>query len=210
MIEYKAKRKRKSRPSSELRHWLSGMVRCSFCGKPFGYAKGCGGRCDRFRCGGVTRGTCTDSVSVLVTELEQLVLSALNTTYHDRGNWDKINIKLLSAPQVRDFAAESKRLQQSLARAHEAYCAGVDTLEEYKVFKASVTDELAAIEADRQATETESVRFDKDAFAKKLSSAIDALQSSADLAQKMSLVRQLLDTIVLNSKTKQVEYYFFG
>lgn len=210
METYKAQHKRKSRPSSEVRHWLSGIVRCSFCGKPFGYAKGYGGRSDRFRCGGVSRGVCTESGSILVTELERLVMSALSTTFHNRQNWDKLNIKLLSPPTSRDFAAEAKRLQQSLSRAHEAYCAGVDTLEEYKVFKSHVTDELTAIGVDQRASEEKRIHFDEDAFAKKLISAMEALESNADLEQKKHLIRQLMDNIVLNTQTMHVECFFFG
>ncbi|MCM1149352.1 MAG: hypothetical protein NC319_04600 [Butyricicoccus sp.] len=98
-----------------------------------------------FKCNGYVRGRCRSSQHIGVEKLHEAFMDKLR---HDTAGSAPLRFRL-AAPDT-DRGIERARsaldsLERRLARAHEAYAAGVDTLEEYRRFRSGLEAEREAI-----------------------------------------------------------------
>lgn len=131
--EVKAQWGYKARPATELRTWLSGLVRCSACGATLIFSKP-----HYYKCAGYAKGRCTCSQHVRADLLEDSVLSRLAA---DAGTCGKLNYRI-TTPASRCGESDLARLEAALrqtqsrkARLQEAYLAGVLELDEFAAAK---------------------------------------------------------------------------
>lgn len=138
--------RKKARPASARKHWLSGLIRCAYCGGPMSYVSGKNGR-GSFRCSRYANGACPKSGYVGAEVMEKLAAAALRALAAGRaaesGAPDESG--LMYVPDVKAGRGEArendlqkglKRLEDRLKRHKAAYSEGVDTLEEYRENKA--------------------------------------------------------------------------
>lgn len=138
MKEQKEKYRKWYKPSDKISHWLVGLLHCGKCGAP---VVNCNGY---MYCNNRSKGTCTGNGSIKATILEEYVLHQLEDFAN--GNAE-INIFNQNKHHVNTdiYEAQLKRAEMRLKRIKEAYENGVDTLEEYRINKQSVQNEIKSI-----------------------------------------------------------------
>ena len=184
-------------------HMLQGLVRCSACGGTLTYT-GTGMNCSRY-----VHGKCKASHFISEGKLEALAISAL------WAQMESLDFKLVvrQRPQLR---GEQQRLEQlikkekeMLRRYREAYAAGVDTLDEYRVNKVASEKRMEAL-AKQLGQLASPPPPDKDAFAQKHRESEKVLLSDfLTAAEKNSLLRGFVDHMVFYKATKEVEIIYY-
>ncbi len=133
-----------SKPPSLSRHWLSGLLKCPFCGSSLV-------SCIRhrktmadtysFQCGGYLKGKCLHSCYAAESLLAPAILAALSDLLKTAP--DVSSSLVICSPARHSLPASSrssllaslKRLEQKELRAREAYLDGIDSKEEYAAAK---------------------------------------------------------------------------
>lgn len=148
---------RGSKPSSISRHWLSGLLKCSSCGRTLSSSKQTrNGRIYySFQCCGYLKGKCSTSHSISAAKAEAAVLEILKR--------DLSIHSLIFKPQDTSMTPDStiqllksqiEKIKQKEARIKKSYSNGVDTLEEYKINK-----ELLQIEQKELLSQINSIQL---------------------------------------------------
>lgn len=125
----------RSRPAETAKHWLSGLIKCSHCGRSLTASvrsKADGSKYFTFQCYGYMKGKCTVSHSISGLSLEPAVLAALEKVIHC-GTVTNI-IKKTAATDVDETALLEKlleKLNDKEKRIKAAYRNGIDSLQEY-------------------------------------------------------------------------------
>lgn len=138
---------KKQRPSSTCRHWLSGIVKCSACGRTLSTSiskdKRYGRTYTYFQCYGVLKGKCDVSHQVSEKKLVPKILEALE--YTSRQAY--ITFKVAKAKDLLR-SDNSHLLKQRLSdvdkkeeRVKQAYRDGIDTIAEYRENKRILKEE---------------------------------------------------------------------
>lgn len=131
----------KARPTSELKDWLSGIVRCAACGATLIFTKP-----HYFKCNGFARGGCTTSQHIHIDILHNAVIEKLN---EDMELAAKPTFTVLyrdnRQTESEALAASIKILEKKKERLREAYLSGAETVEEYAAFKKKVDDEISGL-----------------------------------------------------------------
>ena len=194
----------KARPSYELKDWLGGIVRCSCCGATLVFVKP-----HYFKCNNYVRGRCTTSQHVTVEKLHEALLEKLRE--------DLAGSKPLPCTPsiVTDDGAEELRrlelaleaLDRKLARARDAYAAGIDTLADYGRYRVEVDKEKADLTArikklqDRMdpALASELVR-------RSIADALETLENPvAAKEQKNNAVRSIINTCTFDKASMSLK-----
>ncbi len=133
---------RKARPSCELKDWLSGIVRCAACGTTLIFTKP-----HYFKCNNYVRGRCRESQHIRADLLRTALLGRLGDDLSGAG---ALEYGVRAAPdgiqeEIRRLELALEALRRKLSRVRDSYAAGVDTLEEYRKYRADVDAEKAAI-----------------------------------------------------------------
>ena len=134
------------RPANcEVKHYLSGLLRCSDCGGTLIYS-GLNNNNSFFQCGAYRRGKCNTSNSIVCKKIEKsfidslaLYISALNT-----DSLKKEIVKSSSNDHTKEIEMLHKQLELVIKKydmAKSAYLAGIDTLEEYAENKKIIKEE---------------------------------------------------------------------
>lgn len=135
----------KARPTYELKHWLSGVVRCASCGATLIYQ-----RCHDytyFLCNNYVKGRCTHSQRITPDDLEEAILSRLE----EDANSSRIlsfalsEIPSPSSQQIDSYKATIKSLQSKLSRLRDAYLNSVIDLDDYAASKSAMERDISAL-----------------------------------------------------------------
>ena len=127
----------KSAEAKTKSHWLTGLVRCGTCGGAMVNSNG------YFICNGYVRGKCTERNAIHKDILSEIVLTKLKQDFHETHTFAYTPPKKSATENVETGISH---LTLRLARAIDAYLAGVDTLEEYTENKTRLT---AALETEK-------------------------------------------------------------
>lgn len=187
--ELKKSYKRYGKPSSERKHWLCGVVRCSTCGATLIWASP-----HFMKCNNYAHGRCTTSQHVAVESLEESFLAQLQ---HDLTFAESVACVVQAAKP----AHSDQRLQQQRARIvsridrlRESYLDGVETLETYKAARQQMQAQLDAL--DVQIVESASVPVvDAAALLRNaIAAVLETLRSpTATVAQKYESAMSIID-----------------
>ena len=115
-------------------HWLAGLVRCGECGGAMVNSNG------YFVCSGYVRGKCTARNAIRSDILSEIVLQKLKLDFNKTHTFGLLAPAQDSAHNTAETALS--RLQIRLARAKDAYLAGIDTLEEYNKNKTNLKAQM--------------------------------------------------------------------
>ena len=187
--ELKKSYKRYGKPSSERKHWLCGVVRCSACGATLIWANP-----HFMKCNNYAHGRCTTTQHIAVEALEESFLAQLQ---HDLTFAESVACVVQAAKP----AHSDQRLQQQRARIvsridrlRESYLDGVETLETYKAARQQMQAQLDALDA--QIAESASVPVvDTAALLRNaIAAVLETLRSpTATVAQKYESALSILD-----------------
>lgn len=209
----KTKNPKYSKPEELYRHWLSGVIRCSSCGRTLTSQRIRSPKKDYiiFQCGGYARGICRESHYVRAQILEKAVIADLEEVL--QLGTVTFTIRKSAKPDYSSQAslldAQIKRIQVKLERIRESYVAGIDTLDEYKTSKKMLTEELVRLRSLADALE----HVPDDAEAKMLNNirnVCDILKSDKyGIEEKNAAVKSIIDKVVYDKKSNHVDLYYY-
>lgn len=202
-------------PVSHGKHWLSGLVKCSICGKSLSYkAPHKPGSTASFQCLGYRRGIHKESQSISERKLTAAVLQSLHELLQNGENACSFElIQTTYSDTEMDLAMyrnELKLLEGRYKRIREAFLAEIDTIEEYKSNKAILDQrkgELEALISQLSVPIKEPADYNGE-FLRQVSSVISVIESDAPYELKGEALRSICSKIVFIKSSKTLEFYY--
>ena len=187
--ELKKSYKRYGKPSSERKHWLCGVVRCSACGATLIWANP-----HFMKCNNYAHGRCTTTQHIAVEALEESFLAQLQ---HDLTFAESVACVVQAAKP----AHSDQRLQQQRARIvsridrlRESYLDGVETLETYKAARQQMQAQLDALDAQIAESAAVPVVDTATPLRNAIAAVLETLRSpTATVAQKYESAMSIID-----------------
>lgn len=187
--ELKKSYKRYGKPSSERKHWLCGVVRCSACGATLIWANP-----HFMKCNNYAHGRCTTTQHIAVEALEESFLAQLQ---HDLTFAESVACVVQAAKP----AHSDQRLQQQRARIvsridrlRESYLDGVETLETYKAARQQMQAQLDDLDAQIAKSAAVPVIDTAALLRNAIAAVLETLRSpTATVAQKYESAMSIID-----------------
>lgn len=195
--EIKNNRIPKSRPLSEGRHYMSGIVKCSACGKSLVIVRNFKKGGFFMQCGGYNHGICRTSHSIsssviipaILNAFESLPATDINFTVEKiSGNTGKNRAEILT-----------EKALDKLKRAKNAFLSGIDTLEEYSSTKENIEREIKEIQKNIVDKQDDVSNGYADYFISKSGCIADILtDENIAMDDKKEALRQIVKNMVFN------------
>lgn len=203
-------REKYAHPVSHGKHWLSGLVKCSICGKSLSIKIG---KCNHFQCLGYRKGLHKESQSISEKKLTAAVLESLRSVASSdtatfslvrSQNYDADAERMIYEAELKDIANKEKRIK-------EAYMAGVDSLGEYKANKSILDKRRNELEGllNEMKKEDLSPESYHQQFLGTVASVIDILESDADYCVKGEALRSIIQKIVYFKSSNTLEFHYY-
>ena len=140
---------RKTRPVYGQKHWLSGMVKCSHCGRSLSIGRTArrGKIYYNMQCYGYLKALCPISTCISLLKIEPVILESIKNVL----NSDTFEYTIKPKDNTSDIEllrTQLDKLQKQEKRMKEAYLNGIDTLEEYKENKSMISEQKNKLEND--------------------------------------------------------------
>lgn len=187
--ELKKSYKRYGKPSSERKHWLCGVVRCSACGATLIWANP-----HFMKCNNYAHGRCTTTQHIAVEALEESFLAQLQ---HDLTFAESVACVVQAAKPAHSdqrLQQQRSRIVSRIDRLRESYLDGVETLETYKAARQQMQAQLDDLDA--QIAESAAVPVvDAAALLRNaIAAVLETLRSpTATVAQKYESAMSIID-----------------
>ena len=187
--ELKKSYKRYGKPSSERKHWLCGVVRCSACGATLIWANP-----HFMKCNNYAHGRCTTTQHIAVEALEESFLAQLQ---HDLTFAESVACVVQAAKPAHSdqrLQQQRSRIVSRIDRLRESYLDGVETLETYKSARQQMQAQLDDLDA--QISESAAVPVvDAAALLRNaIAAVLETLRSpTATVAQKYESAMSIID-----------------
>lgn len=187
--ELKKSYKRYGKPSSERKHWLCGVVRCSACGATLIWANP-----HFMKCNNYAHGRCTTTQHIAVEALEESFLAQLQ---HDLTFAESVACVVQAAKPAHSdqrLQQQRSRIVSRIDRLRESYLDGVETLETYKAARQQMQAQLDDLDA--QISESAAVPVvDAAALLRNaIAAVLETLRSpTATVAQKYESAMSIID-----------------
>lgn len=203
-------------PISHGRHWLSGMVKCSICGKSLSFKAGsCNDkyRTNGFQCLGYRRGEHKGSQYISEKKLTAAVIQSLQEVLAniEDCSFDLIRTTYTDAElDLAMYENELKLLENKYKRIREAYLNEIDTLDEYKSNKAILDQRKAELETliANLSVPSASPEDYREQFLASVRSVISVIESDAPYELKGEALRSICSKIVFTKETLTLEFFY--
>jgi len=214
-------RRKNAKPSEVTRHWLSGLLKCSCCGRTLS-------SCARhrknqedsysFQCYGYLKGKCTANHYVPEKTIVPAVLNALREVLEcGTVNYEIKNVvKSEDTHELETLKNLLQKLETKEKRARDAYMDGIDTIDEYRQNKLLLQKERESLEASvAQLSQSRMESASQEADQTKrildnIRSVIDILESdSFTMVQKNIALKSIVDKIVFNRDNMHIDIYYY-
>ena len=204
----KISRPYKERGTSGIKHWLSGIVKCSSCGSSLVSNSLWKGHSTSFQCSGYNKCKCKVSHYIKTERLEAgiyegflKVLSSKNVTYE--------KVSEHSYEEKVDTAALLKNIEDKERRIKQAYRDGIDTLEEYKDNKAILQKErekvMEIISRQQPAAQDE----DNETMLRQIKNAYEIIKNEdLDKLTRANAIRSVVSKAVYDNEKDTLDIYF--
>ncbi len=196
MTAVKAQWGYKARPTYELKDWLSGIVRCAECGGTLVFTHP-----HYFKCNNYVRGRCHSSQHIKTELLHEAVIAKLEA---DSSGALPLHYSLASsssgtAEELKRLRASDEHLDKKLQRIRDAYAAGIDSLDEYRKYKAEVDAERQRIRSRIEELEAPSSDDTEATLRDSIKKTLETLRSPiATKEQKNNAAREILESCVFD------------
>lgn len=205
----------RKRPSATYKHWASGLVKCSACGRTLTISthyklKKDGSKTPHysFNCYGYAKGKCLVSHSISSKKLEKSILDILQRDINDPS---LLVFEKQSTPEEEpnEFAylkEELKSLELKESRIKEAYRNGIDTLEEYRENKIILKKERENILKILDTASTKPKKMSIPLFQKQLKDLYDIItDDSFSIEQKNNATSSIIAQIVFDKPNNSLQ-----
>ena len=193
-------------------HWLSGMVKCSSCGRSLAvgvqYKKGG----FQMQCAGYNHGQCHDSHALSSNRLFPILFEALESIARSPSSADvKYSIRHTKpvSDELEAYQTMLEKAKTKLQKAKKAYLEEIDTLEEYRTNKQAIEKEINDLQKRCDSImATNSKRFDEEAFSSRISSTIEILQSDKySMDEKKKAFSSIVEKIIYHKHENSIELF---
>ena len=192
-----------------VNYMLKGLVRCGACNGPIAMSSSVSGKnkTRSLQCCNYSKGSCQTSHSVTVPKIEKAFIEGLRQAVGEQ----KFTInpkpqKTSSSSQV-DYDKLIAVEERKLARAKEAYLAGIDTIEQYAQNKKEATERIDDLKA-RQSRET-TQEIDIDAFTQKVMGIVEFIErDDVSATAKNEALRTIIEKVVFQKAQGNLAIYF--
>lgn len=199
---------------SSCKHWLSGLLICSSCGRTLSYnsAKNSGGYPMGFQCWGYSKGLCNDSHSLSERRAVQAVISGLE----EYLTWDNICYTLAKSKEEGELnkaallttqLAENSR---KMKRIKEAYGNGIDTLDEYRSNKSMLLHQQELLVKELNTLNNPPTKKRGEAKEMAILSVKDVLQilqdENIDYVKKGNALRSVCQNIIYDKSNDHMDF----
>lgn len=198
--EVKAQWGYKARPTSDLKSWLSGLVRCSACGATLIFSKP-----HFYKCNNYARGRCAHSQHIRADLLEAAILARLEADVRTSGElgYEITYTNQSGGGDLARLEAALRQIQTKQARLQDAYLSGILDLDAFASAKRSLDESEAAIRRELSGFHA---RTDEAAIRQTLRSSISAAlatlrSAEATLEQKNTAARSIIETCTFDKAT---------
>lgn len=187
----------KARPSYELKHWLSGLVRCSACGGTLIFSKP-----HYFKCNNYVRARCTHTQHVRADVLAESVLEKMAEDAFGSTSvtYDVTYTAASSGSDLAKMEAVLKQLHTKKERLQEAYLAGVLELADFakakQLLEGSIRQAQGDLDAQRARMGSETL---VPALRASIAAALETLRSPETTIEEKNLAaRSILENCVFD------------
>lgn len=186
----------KSRPTYELKHWLSGLVRCSACGATLIFSKP-----HYFKCNNYVRGRCTRTQHIRVDLLAESVIAKMDEDAFGSTALDyDVTYSTSSGSDLARLESTVKQLRTKKERLQDAYLSGVLELDDFAKTKQTIDDSL---QKTMEQLEAQRVKLDRDvivpALRASIATALETLRSPETTIEEKNLAaRTVLESCVFD------------
>lgn len=197
------------RIDNEVSYWLRGIIRCKECGHTLiKHNK------KKLRCNGYNHGQCSNQTTLLISEVENLVIQQIKEDF----STGIIN-NIIEKPKTKKMTnTKSIILNQikinelKLSRAKEAYQSGVDSLEEYRENKIKIDKEQQYLKAQLNEisnnSENDFIDHKKEIIenGKKIYKIL--LNEKISIKEKNDILHQLINKIEFDENTYELTIFY--
>lgn len=189
----------KARPTYELKHWLSGLVRCSACGGTLIFAKP-----HYFKCNNYVRGACTHAQHIRADLLAESVIEKMARDAYGSTSvsYDVTYTAASGGSDLARLETALKQLRTKKERLQDAYLSGVLELDDFAKAKKELD---ASITQTQEQLNIQRARVSKDsiipALRASITAALETLQSSQTTTEEKNLAaRSILESCVFDKE----------
>lgn len=201
---------KKSRPVTEYKHWLSGLIKCSNCGRSMTASKVKHSRYMYFNCNGYTKGKCPVCNSASENQLTPSILSVLQNVISSGEVEYSISRKVNNISDTLLLEQQILKLDEKNKRIKAAYINGIDTLEEYKQNKTLVQKETYSLQLQLKELKKKDVQNNMQEMVSRISSVYKLItDENVDNITKNSSMKSIIEKIVFNKKEGLLDVYFY-
>ncbi len=187
----------KARPTYELKHWLSGLVRCAACGGTLIFTKP-----HYFKCNNWVRARCDHSQHIRADLLADAVIAKLDEDAHSSTPmaYDVVYTAVSGGSDMAKLETTIKQLRTKKERLQDAYLSGVLDLTDFAKAKKALDNNLQQTQAQLEARR---VKVDQDAVVPALrasiAAALETLRSPETTIEEKNLAaRSILESCVFD------------
>lgn len=204
----------KARGTSGIKHWLSGVIKCSACGASLVSNALYKGKSSSYQCQRYNKGQCTHSHFIRTSKLEQSVYDGLVNAFSTcEIHFDTTVHTAATSDDKKRILNSIARLDDKEQRIKQAYRDGIDTIDEYRENKNLLNKERAELmELLNRYSNPDNI--DKKAFAQQIKNVYDIVTNEdADKLDRANAIRSIVnsitynkdsDTIIINFKSPQI------
>lgn len=207
----KKSRPYKSRSTAYTKHWLSGMVKCSDCGKSL-VAKRANNIVTHFNCTNYFKGTCKASHYVTVSKLESAIYDAFDEVMKNSDNMSFVIRERDNNEHPKDnisiIKEQLSKLEWKEKRIKTAYIDGIDSLEEYKENKKMIDEERTSLELELKKEPLAS--DNKVELKREIRNVYDIIRDAEiDQRKRADALRSVVDHIVYDKANDEIQVFFY-
>lgn len=207
---------RNVRASASYKHWLSGMLKCSACGRTLSYSRVYNNEKNYsfFQCYGYSKKKCMVSHGISERRIVPVILNSLQEAAFTEAEFE-VEITNSAGKEQEENTVSLIQMQIDKLRVKEeriwaAYMDGVDTLEEYKRNKQLLLKERETFEKQFAVLSVQEKKTpDMADMKKRISDVIMAIESDDfTTEQKSEAIRSIIKKIVYDRPNEKITVYY--
>ena len=205
-------RPKNAKPVYNQKHWLSGIVKCSHCGRSLsiGHISKKGKTYYNMQCYGYNKALCSKGNNISVLKIEPAILEAINKVL----NSDTFEYTIKSKDNTTDIEllkTQLEKLKKQEKRIKEAYLNEIDTLEEYKENKAMLSKQREKMENDIYNLEHEPIDLNqaRKEMRERIINAYSIISNPTYTNdERANALRSIIEKIIFDKENNQVKIYY--
>ncbi|MDF2587402.1 MAG: hypothetical protein K0S41_1243 [Anaerocolumna sp.] len=200
----------KARPVTEYKHWLSGLIKCSNCGRSMTASKVKQSRFMHFTCNGYTKGKCPVCNSVSENQLIPAILGVLQKVISSGEVEYTVAKRVTNSSDTYLLEQQLLRLDEKYKRIKAAYINGIDTLKEYKHNKELIQKESDSLNNQLKELKKTMVQDNNQEMVNRINSVYKLItDDKIDNLTKNASMKSIIEKIVFNKKEGLLDVFFY-